>query len=136
MLFFPTYYPILVFQAFYLCTAIINTNPLSKSAEAGEWVTFSCGILCSRNDLIAWFVNGSALSTVEIDHNGLMFKTSPPHSYCSSLDGFTSVLSLKSNQPLELPMSVHCAVIYVCDWMTTNCTMRTCFSEDAYLEGN
>jgi hypothetical protein len=119
-----------------LCTAIINMNPSSKSIEVGEWVSFSCNIQCSNNDLVAWFVNGSSLPIVE--EYGLIFQTSPQHSYCTTnQNGLDSlrVLSLKSNRTLEYALSVQCAVITLCD-ITSNCTMRMCFSEEAFLQGN
>ena len=109
-------------------------NPLSKSVGVGEWVSFLCNIQCSNNDLVAWFVNGSALPIIET--YGLIFQTSPPHSYCTSYqNGFDRILFLKSNQTLEYVLSVQCAVIPLCD-IPSNCTMRICLSEDAILQGN
>ena len=116
------------------CIATINRNPLSKSIGVGEWVSFSCNIHCSNNDLVVWFVNGSALSIIET--YGLMFQTSPPHSYCTSNQhGIDRILFLKSNQTLEYALSLQCAVVPLCD-VISNCTMRMCFSEDAFLQGN
>ena len=115
-----------------MCAAIVNTDPFNMSAGIGKWASFSCNILCSHNELITWFVNGSPLPSIETA--GFMFQTNPPHSYCSTLNTFDSTLSLKIEHPLDFPVTVHCAIVSVCD-LNSNCTATTCFSEDAYLEG-
>lgn len=114
--------------------AMIYVDPSNASIEAGQWVMFSCSIFCSHRQLITWFVNGSTLSLAEA--YGFVFKSDPPHSYCSDMEGFNSTLSLKLDRPIDNKINIHCAVVSLCDLdSTANCTTTSCYSGGAYLEG-
>ena len=122
----------------YIPTAIIGGNLSNQSIGTGEWTFFSCKTLCTQNELIVWFVNGSVLSSLE----DRLFQRSPntPHSHCnnvSSSDTVTHALSLRFDHQFDIPVNVYCAVLSICDITsnTRHCSPKICYSDVAYLEG-
>lgn len=120
----------------YFTSAIIEMDPFNTSSKTGQWALFSCSILCSHRDLITWYVNGSTLSSAE--GHGFTFQTDPSHSYCSVTDSnmLNYTLSLKVDYPIDRKINIHCAVVSLCDSESApNCSITTCHSGDAYLDG-
>ena len=114
---------------------------MNQIVAAGEWAVFSCEILCSQNELLTWFVNGSPLPSLE-NEEGAKFHKSPDyaHGHCNNLFfpnviNTTHMLSVQFDRSLDDVLSVYCAVVSLCDLTVANCTPATCFSDVAYLEG-
>ena len=121
----------------WMLTAVIGGNLSNQSVGTGEWTFVSCKILCTQNELVVWFVNGSVLSSLEPG----LFQRSPNtgHSHCNNISSpkiTTHGLSIRfDHQFLYIPVNVYCAVISICDITSNNCSPTTCFSDIAYLEG-
>ena len=123
-------------------SAFIGVNPLNQTVAGGEWAHFSCEILCSQNEFLTWFVNGSPLPSIESEE-GAKIHRSPDyvHGHCNNfsfpnVNDTTHVLSVQFDRSLDDVLSVYCAVVSLCDLTAANCTPATCYSDVAYLKGN
>ena len=99
-------------------------------------MNFTCGLQCSEKDLMAWFLNGSALSLYQ--DTGLNYQQNPRHSYCGTSQRISKenhTLSLMANFGLDYPLEIHCVLISGCrESSVQECIPYTCSSESARFD--
>ena len=94
--------------------AVIGGSLANQSVEMGEWIFILCNTLCTQNELVTWFVNGSALPSLE--RSGVMFQRLSPytsHSHCNNGTIPRIIkhgLSLRFDHQFNIPVNVYCAV--------------------------